>query len=72
MFKRLSSVTFKKNSEQPSEENEIDSNSRLDSTCLIFVQNFAFTDSFQSGTNGFKTVTSMLRTQFCQPVRSMK
>ena len=41
MFKRLSSVTIKNQSEQPSEEDELDPTSRLDSTCLIFVQNVA-------------------------------
>ena len=34
----LSSSTFKNYSEQPSEEDELDPASRLDSTCLIFVQ----------------------------------
>ena len=46
MFKRLSSVTFKKHSEQPSED-ELDPTSRLDS----FVQNFI---SFLSGTRTVK------------------
>ena len=31
---------FKNYSEQPSEEDELDSTSRLDSTCLILVQKF--------------------------------
>ena len=40
MLKKLSSITFKNHSEQPPEEDELDPTSRLDSTCLIFVQNF--------------------------------
>ena len=60
-LKGLSSVRFKNHSEQPAEEDEIDPASRLDSTCLIFAQNFAITDSFQSGTNHLKTAISMLR-----------
>ena len=42
----LSSRTFKNISEQPSEDDELDPTSRLDSTCLILVQNFVFTESF--------------------------
>ena len=42
MFKRLSSVTFKSDSEQLSEVDELDPTLRLDSTCLILVQNVAF------------------------------
>ena len=57
-----SSTTFKNHSKQPSEKDELDPTSRLDSTCLLFVQNFAFTDSFQSETNKLKTATSMLKT----------
>ena len=51
----ISSTTFKNHSEQPSEEDERDPTSRLDSTCVILVQNFALTDSYQSETNQLKT-----------------
>ena len=44
----LSSTTFRNHSVQPSGEDELDPISRLDSSCLIFVQIFAFTDSIQS------------------------
>ena len=44
----LSSTTLRNHSVQPSEEDELDPISRLDSSCLIFVQIFAFTDSIQS------------------------
>ena len=40
----LSSTTLKNYSEQPSEGDELDPTSRLDSTCLIFVQNFVLTE----------------------------
>ena len=59
MFIRLSSATFKNHSE----EDELDNISRLDSICLIFVQNVAFTDSFQSEMNHLKTATSMQRSK---------
>ena len=57
----LSSTTFKNCSDQPSEDDEIDSTSRLVSTCLIFVQNIVLTESFQPETNLLKTATSMVR-----------
>ena len=57
----LSSKTLKNYSEQLSEDDELDPTSRLDSTCLTFVQNFVLTESFQSETNLIKTTTSMLR-----------
>ena len=57
----LSSTTFKNYSEQPSEDDKLDPTSKLDSTGLIFVQNFVLTESFQPETNMVKTATSMLR-----------
>ena len=41
----LSITTFESYSEQPSEDDELDPTSRLDSSCLTFVQNFVFTES---------------------------
>ena len=70
MFKGISSATFKKgshryfHSEQQSERDEIDSTLRLDSTCPLFVERFAFLDSIQSGTNHLKTAISSLRKKF--------
>ena len=67
MFKRLSSVMFKKHSEQPTEEDQLDPTSRLDSTSLIlFKISFHFClelglSNFESGTNKLQTATSMLR-----------
>ena len=57
VFKMLSSVTFKNHSE----EDEFDPVSRLDSTCLMFVQKVALTDSIQSDTNHLTTTTIMQR-----------
>ena len=68
----LSSTTYKNHSEQKSEENELDSTSRLDSICLIFGHNFAFTESFQSDTYQLKTVTSIKKRNFCEPIQSLK
>ena len=57
MVKGVPSATFKN---QP-EQDELDSTSRLDSTCPLFVRNYAVTDLFQSETNQLKTATSMLK-----------
>ena len=61
MFKGLSSATFKKaligtknHSEQQLEGDELDSAYRLDCTCQIFVQNFAFFRSISVWNESFK------------------
>ena len=70
MFKRLSSATIKNHSEQPSEEDELDPTSRLDSTYLIVVQNFALKLLFSP-----KILYSNLHAKketFREPIQSMK
>ena len=44
---------LKNHSEQPAEEDELDPTSRLDSTCLIFVQNLISVWIYEINGKGF-------------------
>ena len=74
MFKRLSSVTFKNHSDQPSEEDELDPTSRLDSTCLIFVQLSGTGIVKISVWNDWCENSNLYAEKeiCCEPIRSMK
>ena len=69
----LSSTTFRNHSVQPSEEDELDPFSRLDSSCLIFFPNVCVyrfnlvkNKATKQGNLHAKNET------FCDPIRSMK
>ena len=68
MVKQVSSATLKNQSEL----DELDSTSRLDSTCPLFVQNYADTNLFQSETNQLKTATFCLIHTLSKSNQAMK